>query len=126
MTQSMKDNKLNAVEFYRMAFEGNPKGAVERFVGREYIQHTPSVGDGVAGFIHYFERMREEYQIKEINFLRVIAEGDLVALHTRQMWPEEEYVTMDFFRFDEEGKIIEHWDAIQRVPEESMNANTMF
>jgi predicted SnoaL-like aldol condensation-catalyzing enzyme len=42
------------------------------------------------------------------------------------MWPEEEYVTMDFFRFDEEGKIIEHWDAIQRVPEESMNANTMF
>jgi predicted SnoaL-like aldol condensation-catalyzing enzyme len=59
--------------------------------------------------------------------LRAVSEGDLVALHTRQIWPDkEEYVTMDFFRFDDNGKIIEHWDSIQSVPKESMNTNTMF
>ena len=53
-------------------------------------------------------------------------EGNLVALHTHQVWPGgEEYVTMDIFRFNESGKIIEHWDAMQRIPESSANANTM-
>ena len=64
---------------------------------------------------------------KKIEFVRAVAEGDLVALHTHQTWPgNEEYVTMDFFRFDREGKIIEHWDAIQEVPNESENGNLMY
>ncbi len=63
---------------------------------------------------------------KNIEFLRVVAEGDLVALHTHQQWPgNEEYVTMDFFRFDEHGKIVEHWDAVQEVPDETKNGNSM-
>ena len=62
-----------------------------------------------------------------ICFLRAIGEGDLVALHTHQTWPgNEEYVTMDFFRFDEHGKIVEHWDAIQKVPDAQAHNNTMF
>ena len=56
-----------------------------------------------------------------------MAEGDLVALHTHQTWPEnDEYVTMDFFRFDEAGKIVEHWDSMQQIPEKSENGNTMY
>lgn len=52
-----------------------------------------------------------------IEFVRCIAEGDLVALHTHQIWPEgDAYVTMDFLRFDENGKICEHWDTIQQSP----------
>jgi predicted SnoaL-like aldol condensation-catalyzing enzyme len=71
--------------------------------------------------------MAHVYPDKSIEFVRVIAEGDLVALHTHQTWPgNEEYVTMDFFRFDETGKIVEHWDAIQQVPDESKNDNSMF
>jgi len=49
-----------------------------------------------------------------------------VALHTHQVWPHKEYVTMDFLRFDENGKIVEHWDAIQQIPETSANGNTMY
>jgi predicted SnoaL-like aldol condensation-catalyzing enzyme len=64
---------------------------------------------------------------KSIEFVRSIAEGDLVALHTHQIWPDgDEYVTMDFFRFDENGKIVEHWDAMQNIPEISENNNTMY
>lgn len=124
---NLENNKANAIAFYRMAYEGNPKGAIEQYVGNEYIQHNPDVADGTAGFIAYFERMQREYPEKSIEFTRCIAEGDLVALHTHQTWPgNEEYVTMDFFRFNEHGKICEHWDAIQKIPPTSANPNTMY
>jgi predicted SnoaL-like aldol condensation-catalyzing enzyme len=85
------------------------------------------VGNGKEAFIAYFERMAKEYPQKRIEFVRSIAEGDLVALHTHQTWPGgTEYVTMDFFRFDDDGKIVEHWDSIQEIPETSENGNTMY
>ncbi|NND08819.1 MAG: SnoaL-like domain-containing protein [Saprospiraceae bacterium] len=120
-------NKQNAIAFYKIAFEGDPATAVAGYVGKEYIQHTPLVGDGKAPFISYFERMAKEYPDKRIEFVRAVAEGDLVALHTHQVWPDDdEYVTMDFFRFDSNGKIVEHWDAMQQIPDKSENGNTMY
>ena len=124
----LSQNKQNAINFYKMAYEGNPKQAVELYVGNEYIQHNPLVGDGPEPFIAYFKQMAREYPDKSIEFVRAVAEGDLVALHTHQVWPSinKEYVTMDFFRFDENGKIVEHWDAMQLIPETSKNGNTMY
>lgn len=127
MNNALDQNKKNAVAFYKMAYEGNPAKAVELYVGNEYIQHNPLVGNGPGPFIEYFEKMQIEYPDKSIEFVRVIAEGDLVALHTHQTWPDnDEYVTMDFFRFDSHGKIVEHWDAMQQIPEDSKNGNTMY
>jgi len=123
----LRQNKKNAIAFYRKAYLGNPKGAIKKYVGSEYIQHNPDVANGTQGFVDYFERMQEEYPDKSIEFVRCIAEGDLVALHTHQTWPDNDhYVTMDFFRFDEHGKICEHWDAIQQVPKETKNENMMW
>ncbi|MBO6523738.1 MAG: ester cyclase [Balneolaceae bacterium] len=123
----IEQNKANAIAFYKMAYEGNPRKAIKNYVGDEYIQHNPDVADGTKGFIKYFERMQIEYPDKSIAFVRCIAEGDLVALHTHQTWPgNDQYITMDFFRFDENGKICEHWDAIQQIPKESANPNTMY
>jgi predicted SnoaL-like aldol condensation-catalyzing enzyme len=97
------------------------------YVGAEYIQHNPLVGDGKQAFIDYFAEMAKSYPDKKIEFVRAVAEGDLVALHTHQTWPgNEEYVTMDFFRFDENGKIVEHWDSMQQVPDETKNGNLMY
>jgi predicted SnoaL-like aldol condensation-catalyzing enzyme len=127
MLHNLAQNKQNAIDFYRMSFNGDPRNAVELYVGDEYIQHNPLVGDGPEPFITYFERMGREYPEKSIEFVRAIAEGDLVALHTHQVWPgNEEYVTMDFFRFDDEGNIVEHWDAMQQIPEATANGNTMY
>lgn len=124
---NLEENKKNAIAFYRTAYEGKPEEAVKKYVGKEYIQHNPDVADGVKGFISYFERMLAEYPEKTIEFVRCIAEGDLVALHTHQTWPgNDEYITMDFFRFDKKGKICEHWDAIQQIPENSANPNLMY
>lgn len=127
MTDNLNQNKENAIAFYRMSYDGNPSEAVELYVGDDYIQHNPLVGDGKEPFIEYFDRMSAEYPDKSIQFVRAVAEGDLVALHTHQTWPgNEEYVTMDFFRFDESGKIVEHWDSMQEIPEGSLNGNTMY
>ncbi len=120
-------NKRNAIAFYQMAYEGHPKEAVEKYVGDDYIQHNPLVGNGKQPFIDYFERMAKEYADKSIEFVRAVAQDDLVALHTHQIWPDgDEYVTMDFFRFDANGKIVEHWDAMQEIPDETANGNTMY
>lgn len=124
---NIQENKANAIAFYKMAYEGEPRKAIETYVGKDYIQHNPDVGDGYEGFINYFERMQKEYAGKSIEFVRCIGEGDLVALHTHQIWPgNDQYVTMDFFRFDEKGKIVEHWDSIQQIPRKSANPNTMY
>lgn len=120
-------NKKNAIAFYKMAYHGKPAKAVDLFVGDNYIQHNPLVGNGKQPFVDYFDRMQEEYPDKSIEFVRAVAEGNLVALHTHQTWPSnQEYVTMDFFRFDENGKIVEHWDAMQEIPDESANGNLMY
>ncbi len=127
MNNKLDQNRENAIEFYKMSYNGNPKKATELYVGDKYIQHNPLVGDGIQPFIDYFDRMYKEYPNKSIEFVRSVAEDNLVALHTHQTWPGDiEYVTMDFFRFDENGKIIEHWDAMQEIPEGSENNNTMY
>lgn len=127
MNSSQNVNRNNAIAFYEMAYLGNPREAVEKFVGDDYTQHNPAVGDGKEPFIAYFERMATEYPNKSIEFVRSVSEGNLVALHTHQVWPGgDEYVTMDFFRFDDNGKIVEHWDSIQQIPETSANDNPMY
>ena len=123
----LEKNKQSAIDYYKMAFEGNPQEAVQQYVGDTYIQHNPMVGDGPEPFIEYFERMYREYPEKNIEFVRSVAENDFVVLHTHQTWKGDgEYVTIDFFRFDENNKIVEHWDAVQKIPEESANGNTMY
>lgn len=126
-TEKLATNKESAIAFYKTAYLGDPVKAVAQYVGAEYIQHNPLVADGKQAFIDYFTAMATDYPGKKIEFVRAIAEGDLVALHTHQTWPDgDEYVTMDFFRFDEHGKIVEHWDSIQTIPADTKNGNLMY
>ena len=128
MSTDLERNKENAKAFYDLMFnQCEPRKAIEQFVGDEYIQHNTEVADGKEAFIEYFERMTAEHPDKRVHFKRAIAEGDLVVLHCHQEWPgDDDYAGIDIFRFDENGKVVEHWDVLQIIPEKSANADTMF
>jgi predicted SnoaL-like aldol condensation-catalyzing enzyme len=128
MENSLERNKANVIAFYDLAFNlCKPAEAMELYAGEMYIQHNPAVGDGKQAFIEYFTRMANDYPGKRVYFVRTIAEGNYVAVHTRQEWPgDDDWASIDIFRVDEAGKIVEHWDVLQRVPGESANENTMF
>ena len=133
MDPRLERNKNTVVDFYDLMFnQCRPFEAIERYVGDEYVQHNPAVSDGKQAFIDYFDKMAREYPGKRVRFVRVLAEGDFVALHCHQTWPNSgggpptDWAGIDIFRLDANGKVAEHWDVLQVVPQAMAHPNGMF
>jgi predicted SnoaL-like aldol condensation-catalyzing enzyme len=120
--------KETVVAFYKMVFyDHKVADAFRTYVGASYRQHNPLVPDGIEPSVAFLSK-RFETNPQAINEIkRVIADGDLVAVHVHSRLNEADRgrAIVDIFRI-ENGKIVEHWDVIQPVPENAQNSNTMF
>lgn len=125
-----------AVAFYETAFnDGEPEKAVEEYVGVDstgqklYIQHNPLAEDGAQAFIDFVNLFKHVlFPELHVEIVRTVAECDLVVTHSHlQLTPDARgSAVVDIFRFDEHGKIVEHWDVIQDIPADPANDNGMF
>jgi predicted SnoaL-like aldol condensation-catalyzing enzyme len=121
-------NKTIVREFYEMAFrDRQPTKAAQTYIGDKYIQHNPRVPNGAAPFYGFFENYLKQNPQSSSTIKRIVAENDLVVLHVHAKTSPEDRgrAIIDIFRV-ENGKIVEHWDVIQEVPERTANGNTMF
>jgi predicted SnoaL-like aldol condensation-catalyzing enzyme len=123
----MEANKKAAVEFYDLAINKKDYDAAVKYIGADYRQHNPLVGDGKEGFKTFLAMLKKDFPDAHSEVKRVFADGDYVVIHVHSMrLPNTRgRAIFDCFRFDN-GKIVEHWDAIQDVPEKSANSNGMF
>jgi predicted SnoaL-like aldol condensation-catalyzing enzyme len=124
---SPQSNKDTVIAFYNLALnEKNPEGAL-RYLGPKYIQHNPNAEDGQAGFVKYISFIRDKFPRSHSEIKAVFAEGDYVILHvrTRREPDQRGNAIAEFFRL-ESGKIVEHWDVIQPIPETDLNGHGMF
>lgn len=121
-------NKALVIDFYKGVFEQHQvKTYADRYIDNQYIQHNPHVSDGKIPFVNYFTQYFQENSTAQSSIKRVAAEGDLVWLHVHSKENTEDLGTavIDIFRV-EKGKIVEHWDVQQDVPQLNANQNTMF
>lgn len=127
MDNQREMNKAIVREFYDLALNRRePEEAVTKYVGSYYRQHNPLAGDGPQPFIAFARGLFKAYPALRYDFKRFIAEGDLVAVHSHLVRQpgDRGMAVMDIFRL-EDGKIVEHWDVLQEIPEKAENENGM-
>jgi len=111
-------NRRAALAFLDLAFnQADAQKAVDEHLGAEYVQHNPGVADGGAAFVAAFAGAQPRESAARMLFPRTIAEGDMVVVQTFS--PKQDGSgdgSIDIFRFDAAGKIVEHWDVIQQYP----------
>ena len=120
-------NKKTVVAFYEAAINQKDFAAASQFIGPHYTQHNPNAADGPEGFKRFIEFLREKFPNAHSEIKKVFADGDFVILHVHAVREPgtRGNAIVDIFKL-ENGKIVEHWDVIQAIPEQAANNNGMF
>ena len=125
--QQMEANKKVVLEFYDLAINKKDFDAASKFIGSRYTQHNPRAADGPEGLRAFLAFLREKFPDYHSDIKRVFADGDYVIVHVHNVPTPGSRGTaiIDIFKL-EDGKVVEHWDVRQDIPEQSANSNTMF
>ncbi|KAA0074662.1 nuclear transport factor 2 family protein [Tardiphaga sp. P9-11] len=126
-TSTQETNKKVVVEFYEKGLNQKDFEAASRYFGPRYVQHNPNAADGIEGFKGFIGFLREKFPDSHSEIKQVFADGDYVILHVHAVREKgtRGNAIIDIFKL-ENGKIVEHWDAVQPIPEKSANSNGMF
>ncbi len=124
----MERNKKNVIAFYDAAINKKDFEVAKKYFGAQYKQHNPSAADGPEGLKGFIAFLKDKFPNSKSEFKRVFADGDYVIVHVHAVREPgtRGFSIIDIFRLDSKGKIIEHWDVLQAVPDTAANNNTMF
>ena len=127
MQSSQEANKKVAQEFYDTIINKKDFESARKYIGKNYKQHNPLVADGPEGLKAFIEFLKTNFPEARSEIKRTLADGDYVVLHVHSVRPPNMRgrAIIEIFRL-EDGKIDEHWDVIQEIPESSANPNGMF
>jgi predicted SnoaL-like aldol condensation-catalyzing enzyme/quinol monooxygenase YgiN len=120
-------NKQTVLAFYDAAINRRDFDAASQYLGARYIQHNPLIADGRDGLRAFLLDLQDRFPKLRAEVKRVFADGDFVIVHSHGVREpgQRGSAIVDVFRLDH-GKIVEHWDVIQPIPDESRHSNTMF
>ena len=126
-SQQQEQNKRTVVEFYGKAINDKDFEAASKYLGSRYTQHNPNAADGPEGLKAFLAFLREKFPNSHSEIKRAFADGDYVILHVHAVREPgaRGSAIVDIFKL-ENGKIVEHWDVVQPIPEKSANTNGMF
>ncbi len=128
MDEQLEANKKIIREWHDLIIrQHRPEDAAAKYLGKEYRQHNPNAADGPEAFIGFMKWLAQTYPEFRSESKRMIAEGNYVVEHSHLILKpgERGVAVVDIYRI-ENGKILEHWDVVQDVPETSKNDNSMF
>ena len=127
MQSSLEANKKVVQEFYHFLINKKDFESASKYIGNRYVQHNPLVADGPEGLKAFVEFLKSNYPNAKSEIKRIFADGDYVIIHVHSVRIPKTRgrAIFDLFKL-ENGKIVEHWDAIQDIPESSANPNGMF
>lgn len=128
--QKMERNKKNVVAFYNAVLNEKDFEKAKTYVGATYIQHNPIGADGLEGIKGFIDFLREKFPNNKSEIKRVFADGNYVIVHVHAVREPgtRGNAIFDLFRMDDDGKVVEHWDAVQPIPDPATakNKNGMF
>jgi predicted SnoaL-like aldol condensation-catalyzing enzyme len=123
----LEANKKIVLAFYEAGLNQKDFDAASKFIGEHYVQHNPLIADGIDGFKTFVGFLKQTFPNLRGEIKRVFADGDFVILHAHGIRApgQRGSAIIDIFRLDG-GKIVEHWDVMQTIPDDAVNSNGMF
>jgi len=120
-------NRDHVLALYRNVLDPHDRTRLAEYLAEDYIQHSPEATDGLGGIGDFLDWLKRDHPGHRNHIQRIFAQDDYVIVHLRATVPgEADLAVVDIFRLNEAGKIAEHWDIVQRVPENPKNSNGMF
>jgi predicted SnoaL-like aldol condensation-catalyzing enzyme len=123
----MEQNKKTVAALYEAALNKKDFEEASKYLGPRYTQHNPTAADGPEGLKAFIDFLKEKFPNNRSEIKRIFADGDYVIVHVHAVREPgtRGNAIMDIYKL-EDGKVVEHWDVVQPIPETARNNNGMF